>query len=110
MTLLHFVILALATWRISSLLVDEEGPWHVFSKLRNKLGVKYNERNERYTVNVIGEYLNCVWCASYIVGAVVAIIYLFVPMSIYLFSALAFSSVAMLADKQLWRGYRKDGR
>ena len=107
MTFLHFVILALATWRITSLVVDEEGPGRIFERLRVKLGVKYDEKNERYSANIIGEYLNCVWCASYIIGATVILIYFIVPWSIYLFSAFAFSAISMLCDKQLWRGYRK---
>jgi hypothetical protein len=106
-SLLHFLILALATWRITSLLVDEPGPKDILSKIRNKLGVKFNEQNERYAINIIGEYLNCVWCMSYVVGGIVVLFYLFAPWSIYLFSAFAFSAVSMLCDKQLWRGYRK---
>ena len=107
MTLLHFVILALATWRITSLLVDEAGPKELFESIRSKLGVRFNEQNERYADNLIGEYLNCVWCMSYIIGGIVVLVYIFVPWSIYLFSAFAFSAISMLCDKQLWRGYRK---
>jgi len=106
-TLLHFVILALATWRISSLITDEEGPWGIFSRIRNKIGIKYNEQNERYATNEIAKQVMCIWCISYIIGAIVILIYFIVPWSIYLFSAFAFSAVSMLCDKQLWRGYRK---
>ena len=105
--MVRFIILALATWRISSLLCDEDGPWNVFSKLRNKVGVKYNEQNELYASNEIAKIFTCLWCISYLVGGVVAVVYLLIPSSIYLFAALAFSSVAMLADKQLWRGSKK---
>ena len=105
--MVRFIILALATWRISSLLCDEDGPWNIFSRLRNKVGVKYNEQNELYASNEIAKIFTCLWCISYIVGGVVVVVYLLVPSSIYVFSALAFSSVSMLADKQLWRGYKK---
>jgi len=106
---MHWIILALATWRISSLLVDEDGPRNIFMKLRSKCGVKYNDLNLRYADSVLGEYLNCVWCASYVVGAIIITVYLLFPASIYVFAAFAFSAVSMLADKQLWRGNRKDG-
>ena len=108
MTIVHFVILALATWRITSLLVDEEGPWRVFSRMRVKCGVKYNEKNEQYATNELAKILMCVWCASIYVGAIVVLVYIFVPASVYVFAALALSSISMLADKQLWRGFRKD--
>jgi hypothetical protein len=110
MSIIHFVILALATWRISSLLVDEPGPKNLFMRLRSKCGVKYNDLNLRYAESIIGEYLNCVWCASYIIGAILVVVYLLFPTSIYVFAVFAFSAVSMLADKQLWRGNRKEGR
>ena len=108
-SLLHFVILALATWRISSLLCDEDGPWRIFSWIRNRVGVKYNEQNELYATNEIAKVFTCLWCMSYIVGIIVVLVYVFVPASVYVFAALAFSSISMLADKQLWRGFKKEG-
>ena len=53
---------ALAVWRLTSLLVYEEGPFEMFVKLR--------DLNER-----IKGPLNCFWCASMWVAAVVALVY-----------------------------------
>lgn len=107
MGIVELIVLCLATWRISSLLCDEEGPWNVFSRLRNKVGVKYNEANELYATNEIAKAFMCLWCISIYVSGIVIILYLLMPVSIYVFAALAFSAIAMLADKQLWRGYKK---
>ena len=107
MGLVEFVILCLATWRLSSLLCDEDGPWNVFSRLRNKIGVKYNEANELYASNEISKAFMCLWCMSIYIGVLCILVFLIFPSSIFIFAALAFSSVAMLADKQLWRGYKK---
>lgn len=50
MSWLMLVALTLATWRLASLLVAEDGPFHVLLKLR-----------ERTTV---GGLLDCIWCVS----------------------------------------------
>lgn len=50
MSWLVLFVLALATWRIASLLVAEDGPFHVLLKLR-----------ERTT---FGGLLDCIWCVS----------------------------------------------
>jgi Protein of unknown function (DUF1360) len=49
----RFLIAALATWRVAFLLVREEGPWGVFSVLRNKSGKGF-----------LGRLLSCVKCVG----------------------------------------------
>ena len=34
----RFLLAALATWRLAFLLAREDGPWHIFARLRNRLG------------------------------------------------------------------------
>ena len=46
MTALVFVSLALATWRVASLLAEEEGPFGIFVKLRHAMGEYYDEYSE----------------------------------------------------------------
>lgn len=70
MTLL---ILTLATWRLTTLLVNEAGPFDVFERLRYAAGVRYDERSERYGTNVVARGLICVWCVSVWVGALLAL-------------------------------------
>ena len=63
------IILTLATWRISSLLVNEMGPYDIFETLRYRLGVRYDERSVRYGNNEIAKLFVCVWCLSVWVGS-----------------------------------------
>ena len=69
------LILILATWRISSLLANEIGPFDIFLKFREQLGIEevLNEKGE--TVEVIPDrfapqMVSCVYCISMWVGAV----------------------------------------
>ena len=107
MDLLSFGVTCLATWRISSLLSDEEGPLEVFSKFRNLVGVKYNEKSEAYDSNEIAKQIMCMWCLSLWIGILVWITILIFPVFVYFLYPFAFSAIAMLADKQLWRGYKR---
>jgi hypothetical protein len=60
-------------WRVSSLLVHEEGPLQIFERLRSWMGVKYNARSERYATNPVAEAFLCVWCISVWVAVILAI-------------------------------------
>lgn len=95
MSALTFIILGLATWRITLLLVVEEGPKDVFTKLRLILGVRYDEYGKKYGINMIGELMSCAWCTSVWVGALVWLTqdYLF-----ELFGLLALSGMAVLLE------------
>lgn len=97
-----FVILGLATWRLTSLLVNEEGPWDIFARLRRKLGVRYNERSVAYGTNLWSDLLLCTWCASVWTGASISLAYLISrPIAVTLCFPLALSSVAMLMDRMV---------
>jgi len=78
------IVLGLAAWRLSSLLVDEEGPFLIFLRLRLLIGVGYvvNEQvvekedtidlakngdlnnYHTYFKNELAKLLSCVWCTS----------------------------------------------
>jgi hypothetical protein len=67
--MLVYLVLALATWRISSLLVNEDGPWFAFARLRARVGVRYSDETfQRYATNQIAGAFICVWCMSVWVG------------------------------------------
>lgn len=74
------IILSLATWRITSLLTEEDGPADIFIKLRAVL-------------KPIG-VLECFWCASVWVGWL---------LSFNLIEGLAYSAVAIFIQKVIWR-------
>jgi hypothetical protein len=66
-------LLSLATWRLSSLLVNEPGPLDIFERLRVWLGVKYDEHSIAYGTNVVSKAFCCVWCLSLWISPVFAI-------------------------------------
>ncbi len=82
MEVLDIVILMLATWRLSSLLVDPEddGPWEMFGKFRHLLGVRHDDETGLfYGTNVVAQALMCVFCTSIYVGTVITVFYIFIP-------------------------------
>ena len=87
MTLLHFIILSLATWRLSSLLVNEDGP--------NKVLHSFREQVSDWT-----GLLDCVWCCSVWTGLILVIAYFFYPViTFWVMLPFALSGAAIMADK-----------
>ncbi len=95
-----FIVLALATWRITSLFVNEAGPFGVFAKLRYAIGVRYDDYSKPYGNNIVANAFVCVWCLSIWVSLVAAI-FLF-PHIVwwqYPIAVLALSAVAITIDE-----------
>jgi hypothetical protein len=65
---MDILLFGLATWRISSLLAAEVGPFGVFDKLRRVTGVSY-DAGILICPNVLAKGITCVWCNSVWVGA-----------------------------------------
>ena len=65
---MSFVVLALAVWRLSSLLAREGGLFDIFTKLRYFVGVRFNEKSEPVATNSISEGVLCIWCNSIWIG------------------------------------------
>lgn len=67
-SLFEFALLVLAAWRITSLISQEDGPWDMFAKFRNVVGVRYDEYSQptkfegRFAWFAKG--IICMWCAS----------------------------------------------
>jgi hypothetical protein len=76
MTLLRLLISLFATWRLTSLFVYEAGPFDVFTRLRQRAGVQYDERSNVYGTNVVSKMLICPKCASLWMALVVALVVL----------------------------------
>lgn len=80
--IVDFLIRVLATWRISNMLVSEEGPVALFIRLRRLVGVRVDEKGRSYVVGEegavlqpeIGKAMTCIWCLSPWVGLVVALL------------------------------------
>lgn len=63
-----FLALCLATWRVSSCLAYERGPYELFERLRHKAGVKYDAHSEPVATTELAKGLTCLWCNSVWVG------------------------------------------
>lgn len=100
LTPLHFAVLALATWRISSLIINDDGPFEVFAKFRHLVGVRYNEHSEAYGTSELAELFTCICCFSIWVGTAWALFYYFYPViAFWLALPLSFSAVAIIVNK-----------
>lgn len=75
---LDLFIAALATWRISYMLVNEDGPRDVFISLRQRLGA-YDLDHNGIALTSLGRGIKCIYCVSAWVGAVCAVVCLFLP-------------------------------
>lgn len=87
------LILIFATWRISSLITYEAGPYDVFQRLRDATGGE------------IAKGLECLWCNSIWVGIILTGVYMTLPT--WVLTPLAISSGAILLET--FRG-RLDGQ
>lgn len=94
---LDLLVLALATWRMASLLASEDGPFECFGKLRHLLGVRYDQSSQPYGTNWLAKGVTCVWCNSVWFGFFWVILYLFLAQyAVWLAAPLALSAVAIL--------------
>jgi hypothetical protein len=82
---LLFVLSILATWRITSLLVMEEGPFDMFARLRSFVGVQYDDHSNPYGENALSKIFSCVWCMSVWVALVVTVFSMSDPVNLRLF-------------------------
>lgn len=99
MDLSTLLILILATWRLSSLLVNEAGPLDMFDRLRHLAGVRQNEYGVIYAANVAGRALTCVWCTSVWTGLGVFLFWWYVPYGLWLLVPLALSGGAIIVEE-----------
>jgi len=70
--MIEIAVLILATWRLVSLLANEEGPYQVFERIRYLVGVRYTDENDknsdRYGLNQFARLILCPWCSSVWIG------------------------------------------
>jgi len=82
---MDILILILATWRISSLLTYEPGPYKVFERLRAA------------AQGELAVGLDCLWCNSIWVGVILTAVYITLPVWVLL--PLAVSTGAILLEE-----------
>lgn len=75
MSALHLVIMMLATWRLTNLLVIETGPGAVLEKARSLARWILGDGD-----GSLYQLMNCHYCMSVWVGTLVSMVYLFAPL------------------------------
>lgn len=60
---LRLTLAALASWRLAYMLTCELGPWDVFKRMRDKLGVPYL-REDGWPITNAGRLFSCIKCMS----------------------------------------------
>ena len=93
---LRFLVAALATWRLSSLLVAEDGPGRVFGRLRDFVGVEDGAQPGFWR-----DLLGCIWCVSVWVGALCAFLAFLPGEWWYFLWPFALSAMAILIGRYL---------
>ncbi len=97
-----FFLLSLATWRFSSLLADEDGPFEIFEKIRFFLGVRPDPGTlKKFYMNSLARGVVCVWCNSLWFGALFALLLDNTSFVMYVVHSLSLSAVAIIVDTML---------
>jgi len=102
-SVVSMLVLVLACWRLTSLMVQEEGPFGMFAKFRHLIGVRRIEgATTPYGTNVVAEGLSCVWCCSVWVGAALTIAYVIDPaLTVMASLPFALSAGAIIVERML---------
>ena len=75
MSPLDVAILALATWRLAHLFAFEDGPFHIFYRLRKAAGQRLNADGIPYNTTHLAEGLACLWCNSVWFGVLLTVMF-----------------------------------
>ena len=96
----EFLILALATWRLASLLATEDGPFDMFLRFRLLVGVGYDGYGNPIGLNTFAKGLSCVWCSSIWFGFFWTVLFIvFNDIAVYLSLPFALSAGAVIVER-----------
>lgn len=100
-TALDVFILGVATWRITSLLVREQGPFKIFERIRELSGIKHDVDGNILVIpdNFFADLLSCVWCCSIWVAFGWSVVFFIYPRIVWVAIPFALSSIAVFLDK-----------
>ena len=109
----EFLVDALLTWRITSFLtfrsnqapalthVSESGPFKIFDKFRDAIGMVYDEYGAAWSfkqTNEIAKIFTCVFCASTWIGIAIALL-----RRKGIGYGLALSAATIMLEKEWWK-------
>ena len=99
--MLEFLVVTLAVWRISALLTAERGPYDVLGRLRDTIGVYFDEMSQCQGMNEVAKALCCIRCTSVWIGILAGVI-LF--REAWLLYGLALSAGAIVVERVVNNG------
>ena len=101
-----FVLLALATFRLSHMIAKEEGPWNIFGRLALVLGAEVQSdisgRKTWHGTNVLSKLVLCPLCLSVWVGLILTVVFIRGPVLAVILVAFAVSGASVMIE--LWIG------
>ncbi len=95
---IELLIIVLSVYRVTLLFVVEDGPFYMFAKFRKYSGLLYVEELEatvRTNQNILSGILECFYCCSMWVAAILYLIS-FIPYNMVLLTPLAISGAAII--------------
>ena len=96
MSLNIFFYLALGAWRLASLVANEDGPWHIFKRIRQQ-AEQWCKQYKFCSDLGLYELFSCEWCNSIWIGTGLTLLYLWLGDAIlYIAMPLALSTVAII--------------
>ena len=86
MTLFSLIAIAFATFRVSHLIVYEDGPADICLKFRKKLGIKHNDNGEFTEIpeTFMAKLVTCLPCLSIWVAGLVYLVWYYEPIPIWI--------------------------
>lgn len=103
LTILNLIVVLLSAWRISMLMsdVNEGGPFDILYKIRDILGVQYDEHSRVYGTNVLSRMWICYYCNSFWIGVVLtALLLLNVQITLAALFPFAISGAVILIQER----------
>ena len=106
MDMIEILMLGLACWRLSSLFVNEKGPFDMFVRIRKMAGIEHTQDGIPFgwPNTFFGKLLECMWCFSVWVSAMLILAYIFLPkITMYFALWLALSTIAIVINDVMLR-------
>lgn len=94
------LFIAVAVWRLSYMIVEEDGPYAVFINLRQWVGADDEGDHPNPHMQLLRGILECIYCASVWIGIFFAVVYVIQPVvALYIAIPFALSGLAIFLDK-----------
>lgn len=76
-----FLVASLALWRVTALIVKESGPFDVFYRIRERVGIHHDDNGDICEIEDrwLPKLMSCVWCLSMFLALFYAPLVWFLP-------------------------------